>query len=241
MLTAPDYGTEAVTVVEGYGDAANNGLRIFELGLAVAGKIDDYLVSRRNQGPRQCTHHVGQPAGLGKWHTFGSSKNYVHQATPLKCRPRLPPAQAMIGRQITAYSAQSNSQDELASLNAGKKEGQCDKNRCLGEALRQAQARAAFSGRFGSGYAHRGRAGRYFAEHDSGNRSWARCSHILTGKESEAADRHRTRSGAGGAVAHELRPDAERGDHRGRRPGHRFPHFVRTEARQYASRHESPA
>ena len=86
-LAAADHGTEAVAVIERYGDAFDHGPSILEQGLAVAGKIDAHLVSGRNQGPRQRTHYVGQSARLGEWHTLRGRKNDVHRRLLIKCRP----------------------------------------------------------------------------------------------------------------------------------------------------------
>ena len=151
VLAAADDRAEAVAVVEGNGDALDHGLRILEQGLAVAGKIDADLVAGGSQGPGQRAHYVGQSAGFGKWHTLRGRENDVHEATPCEVPARR--AGTRYHRVLlTAYSAgQSNRQSRTGQSKrrqAGRKEGQRDKNRGRGKASQPTQTGTAFSGRF---------------------------------------------------------------------------------------------
>ena len=53
-------------VVEGDGNAAYHSLRVRQLGLAVARKVDRDLVAQRGKRAGQGTDYIGQTAGLGE-------------------------------------------------------------------------------------------------------------------------------------------------------------------------------
>ena len=55
---------KAVLVIKRDSNAANDGHRISELGLAIAWQVDADLMTQSRQSPRQRTHHVGQAASL---------------------------------------------------------------------------------------------------------------------------------------------------------------------------------
>ncbi len=51
-------------IVKRDGDAADDGMGISQLGLAVAGKVNAYLVPEGNQGAGQGPHDVGESPGF---------------------------------------------------------------------------------------------------------------------------------------------------------------------------------
>ena len=78
---AVEHRAEAVAVVEWHGDAGDNGARIVELGLPVAGKKDRDLVTEVSQRWRQGSNDIREPAGLGKRHALGCRKGDMHETS----------------------------------------------------------------------------------------------------------------------------------------------------------------
>ncbi len=78
---AVEHRAEAVLVVKGHGDAAQQGARTVEPGLAVLGKVNVHLVADGSQSRRQSAHHVGETAGLRERNTLRGHKGNAHQTT----------------------------------------------------------------------------------------------------------------------------------------------------------------
>ncbi len=76
--TAVEHGTEAVAVVEGNGDAAQDRLGVGKFRLPVLGQENAYFVTQCGQRTRQGAHNVSEAAGLGIRNALGCHDSDLH-------------------------------------------------------------------------------------------------------------------------------------------------------------------
>ena len=122
---AVEHGTEAVTVIEGNGNAGDDLARIVELGLLVTRKIDGDLVAQMGERGRQGANDIGQPAGLGKGYALGCRKGDMHETSRRGGGTSAGNAELRNG----SCACRMNELAKQLSLTAELKEGQRGKDR----------------------------------------------------------------------------------------------------------------
>src|SRR5208337_4258255 len=85
------HRAEAIFVVVRNSDAADDGLRIGQLGLAIARKIYAHLMSESGQCTRQGSDHIGQAASFGKGNTLGCRESDMHGEEASSARTQYAP------------------------------------------------------------------------------------------------------------------------------------------------------